>query len=71
MKKPLLITFCILFLLFFLISNLTIFNMYFPHSYPYRFCAAKCDFEDLELGYGILYPIWNAREISTFQKTIL
>lgn len=52
MKKKLLITFFTLFLLFFLISNLTIFNMYFPHSDPYRFCAAKCDFEDLELGKG-------------------
>jgi hypothetical protein len=36
----------------FFVSNMTILNMYLPHSYPYRFCADKCQFEVYELGKG-------------------
>ncbi len=38
--------------LLFLVTNLTYLNVYLPHSYPYRFCANQCRFEDYELGKG-------------------
>lgn len=38
--------------LLFLASNLTYLNVYLPHSYPYRYCADQCRFEDRELGKG-------------------
>lgn len=36
----------------FLVVNLSIINLKFPHSYPYRFCSDKGKFEVLELGKG-------------------
>lgn len=42
----------LLVVLLFLITNLTYLNVYLPHSYPYRYCADQCRFEDQELGKG-------------------
>lgn len=51
MKKALKITAAILLLAFLLLINLSpIANDYFPHNYPYRYCANKCSFYASELG---------------------
>ena len=51
MKKVIVLIVSIVALLF-LTFNLTYLNVYLPHSYPYRYCADKCQFEDQELGKG-------------------
>lgn len=41
-----------LFLVFFLISNFTILNIFLPHCSPYRYCSDHCNFWTYEKGKG-------------------
>ena len=52
MKSKIKIVALFVMLLAFVLTNVTYLNVYIPHSYPYRFCADKCRFDDIELGKG-------------------
>jgi hypothetical protein len=52
LKKRGLLLLGIVFFALFLISNLTLVNLYLPNNWPHRYCADKCSFETHEMTKG-------------------